>query len=416
MAGVSSSIRLVNKHLLEWIKPDLIDDKCREVGYTFRDRVIGPYQTILLGILMILGANASQATGRIMAGASFSVQALNKALHRLPLALLEAVSTELMQASKLPRVLLVDVCNYYLPDSPELRKHYKHPRQKKKRNRRCDYPQIRVLSVIDLHSGALVAQFDFPSDRHESPMLELLTKIVREGDTLVFDRGFVSYANVCRLQFVGIHFVARVPSNLKAGQQGSRGRRRFVHPGRRGSGQVVWKKPAHASKGICNKAWKNLPASLTLRQVTQKVPRGRSRGNLILITDLPKAAARQISSLYRRRWEIETDFRHLKTTLKLEFFRTRSVEGVRRELLFRQIAYNVVRRAMRVSGRQQRVSCHRVSFRETVQALLFADVDTLLRLTVLPERIRSGRVRKMKYRGKNYGILKKQPEKQRCIA
>ena len=59
---------------------------------------------------------------------------------------------------------------------------------------------------------------------------------------------------------------------------------------------------------------------------------------------------------------------------------------------------------------------HAISFREAAEVILFADKETLIRLTVLPKRKRTGRPRKMKYRGKNHRIMKNRPEKQRRVA
>jgi Transposase DDE domain len=289
-----------------------------------------------------------------------------------------------------------------------------------------------VLGLFDLATGLLLGQFDFASDRHESPMLRRLLDlgVIRPGDTLVFDRGFVSFANFCLLQQRGIHFVARLPKTLYA--KGTRGRRRFVRAGGKGGGRVVWDKPARHAKGVGIRAWRRCAASLELRQVQVKVKTGRSRGAVVLITDLtgtarltsassvepssPKSAKRQLALWYHRRWQVETNFRHLKQTLNLEFFTSHSVLGVRRELLLRAIAYNLVRQVMLRAARGHRVACGRISFADAVQVLLHADVDLVLSLLhPMPDRARTARPRQLKYRGKNYSRLTKPAAPQRKV-
>jgi hypothetical protein len=394
---------------------------CGQVGHRFRRRTLGPAETILLSVVMILRANASLASSRIAAAGVFSKAALCKARARLPLALLSAlgewVIARTLEPDGPPRVLLVDAANHYLPDTRELRRRYRHPGQKRPRSRRSDYPQLRVLSVFDLCTGLLLGQFDFASDRHESPMLRQLLGlgVVRPGDTLVFDRGFVSFANFALLRSLGIHFVARLPKTLCA--TGTTGRRRFVRAGGKGGGRVVWDKPDRRPKGVGIRAWRQCDASLELRQTRVRVGRGRSRGRLTLVTDLVGTAARQLATWYRRRWEIETNFRHLKQTLKLEFFTCRTIAGVKREMLLRQIAYNLVRQVMLHAARRLHVSCRRLGFSDATQALLYGSPESMLRLlSPLPARVRTARPRQLKYRGKNYRQLTERPVPQRRIA
>ena len=417
MAHLSHAVAHVKSALRSRVPAKLVDQAVQRSDYRFRKRTLGPAETVLLCLSMVLAGNVSLAATRIGAGGCFTAAALCKARARLSLLLLRALNALVIQrtlkADGPPRVLLLDASNYYLPDTRPLRRHYRHPRQKTRRGRHADYPQMRVLSVVDLHTGLMLTQADFRSDQHESPMLRLILEVCRPGDTLIFDRGFVSFANLCLLGSRGVHFVARLPRNLQARD---RGRRRFVHPGRRGSGKVLWEKPAQRSRGVSRRQWRALPAQLQLRQVSVKVPHGRCRGTMLLLTDLLESGAKTLRRWYRCRWEIEGDFRHLKGTLDLEFFTTRTVGGVRRELLLRQLAYNLVREVMLHAGRQQGVACGRISFAEAARLLLHAKWAMLGCLSIVPERQRSTRPRRMKYRGKNYPVLLSRPKPQREIA
>jgi hypothetical protein len=420
MADLARAIRHVNLAVRRLLPAERILQLCEASGHRFRRRTLGPAETVLLCIVMILRANVSLATMRIVAGGVFDASSLCRARMRLPLKLLEAISAWVMAAvvrAGVPRLLLVDACNYYLPDTRSLRRRYRHPRQKGRAGRSSDYPQMRVLGLFELHTGMLIAQYDFASDRHESCMLRHLLKDVHAGDTLIFDRGFVSFANFCLLRSHGVHVVARLSSNLKADQHGrTHARRRFVNPGRRDSGRVVWDKPARRSDRISQAAWRRLDPQLQLRQVCVKVRHGRSRGRVLLITDLHDVAARTLAHWYRRRWEIETNFRHLKSTLNLEFFTSRSVEGVKRELLLRMIAYNLVRSVMHNAARRQGVPCRRISFSQATQLLLHGDEWQLKRLIPMPNRSRTSRPRRLKYRGRNYPTLNSRPRPQRRTA
>ena len=61
-----------------------------------------------------------------------------------------------------------------------------------------------TLDVFDLRTGLMLSQHDFAADCHESPQLRHVLAATRRGDVIVFDRGFVSYANLCLLREAGV--------------------------------------------------------------------------------------------------------------------------------------------------------------------------------------------------------------------
>jgi Transposase DDE domain len=437
MATLSAAITRVNENLGQLLPQRAIVEAARAVGHRWRQRKLGPAQAVVLLVLQLLRGNASLAEARALAGHAVSVAALAKARQRLPLELLRRVSAWLIEqfictavaadVSPPPRVLLVDAANYYTPDTPALRRRYRHPRQKRPHQRRGDYPQLRTLCVFDLHTGLMLRQEDFASDRGESPQLRrVLDRLgLRPGDVVIFDRAFVSYANLCLLVARGVHVVARLAKNLHA----RRGSRRIC-TGRLGKGDALvrWRKPP---RGRGKRAathpralWRRLPAHLDLRQITvaaAAATRGSRCRRVTLITTLLDAEAHPAATLaawYRRRWEIETDLRHLKGTLRLEFLRTKSVANVRRELLLRMIAYNLVRIVMLEAARQRKTAAQRVSFADACRWLLLSQLCgvSLLTLLINPVRRRRPRPRKLKYRGKNYRLLTTRVAPQRRVA
>jgi len=424
MATLARATHRVKSNLTHFLPERVIRQAAVASGHRYRRRKLGPARTVLLLVLQLLSANASLAQARAMGGYSFSVSALAQARGRLPLAVLQHVLDwligqvlgEAVNAGG-PRVMLIDVFNCLMPDTRELRGKYRRPRQQKSRS---DYPQVRTVAIFDLLSGLLLAQHDFAADRHESPQLCHVLEKLRPGDVVVFDRGFVSYANLCLLRERGVHVVARLAKGLHA-RRGSR-RTRVKRLGKRDA-LVRWQKPARRPKGgPCKKQWNALPDELRLRQLSVTVSTGRSR-RITLITDLTDSAAHPAATLiewYRRRWEIETDVRHLKTTMNLEFFRTRTAKNIQREMLLRAIAYNLVRLAMKRSAElRQLEDPTRVSFADALRWLIIHSPDkqtTLVKLLVNPPRVRTARPRKVKYRGKNYRLLKTRPVPQKRVA
>lgn len=431
MATVARATQTVKSNLTQFLPERVIREAADAVGHDYRQRKLGPVQAVLLLVLQLLSANASLAHARGLGGFTFSCSALCDARRRLPLALLQRVLDWLVRqivgdgdasgAAGPPRVVLIDAFNCLTPDTPGLRRRYGRPRQQRS-GRGCDYPQVRTVGVFDLRTGVLLAQHHFRADRHESPALHHVLGVLRTGDVVVFDRGFVSYANLCQIRAAGVHVIARLPTGLRA-RRGTR-RTRVARLGKRDQ-LVRWRKPARRPPGapLTPGQWAALPDELSLRQieVTATSRAGRSR-RVTLITDLLDAKthpAAKVAAWYRRRWEVETDVRHMKQTLNFEFLRARTPANIERELLLRAIAYNLVRMAMARSAAKRRIEDPgRVSFADATRWLLLSAATgvSLQALIINPSRERTTRPRKLKYRGKNYGPLTTRPPRQKSVA
>jgi hypothetical protein len=77
--------------------------------------------------------------------------------------------------------------------------------------------------------------------------------------------------------------------------------------------------------------------------------------------------AEALAELYLGRWQIEVNFRHLKTTMGLEVLHCKTVAGVLKEMYMVAITYNLVRLVMLEASRRQQVPLDRISF---IDALL----------------------------------------------
>jgi hypothetical protein len=73
--------------------------------------------------------------------------------------------------------------------------------------------------------------------------------------------------------------------------------------------------------------------------------------------------------LYGTRWAIETNLRHLKQTMGMGVLRSKSVDGVKKELLAYAIAYNLIRLRMLAEAKRRGVPPERVSFIDAMDAL-----------------------------------------------
>ena len=119
---------------------------------------------------------------------------------------------------------------------------------------------------------------------------------------------------------------------------------------KQGDGDLIisWKRPKWTGKyAYSEDEWKQLPETLTLRQIKVTVAhagfRVKSFYIITTLTDPIEYPAADLAELYYRRWEVELHFRHLKTTMGMDELRCKSPAMIRKELLMNFIVYNAIR-------------------------------------------------------------------------
>jgi hypothetical protein len=155
-----------------------------------------------------------------------------------------------------------------------------------------------------------------------------------------------------------------------------------------------------------------LPDMLKVRELRYKISRSGSRTrDVTLVTTLLDAkayAAAELARLYCARWEVESDLKHLKQTMKMDVLKCKRVAGVLKELTVYAMVYNMVCMVMAEAARRQEVAANRISFVDALRWLLDSKSgDELVPLKVNPDR--SGRVepRVRKRRPKEFPVMKK---------
>lgn len=101
-------------------------------------------------------------------------------------------------------------------------------------------------------------------------------------------------------------------------------------------------------------------ASLCGRVIICQLP-GALDALLCLFTSLENPAA-EVAQIYGLRWNIETDLRSLKRTVRLHHIHARSVEMMEKELLLAVVAYNLVRTVSCLAARKAGLRPRQISF------------------------------------------------------
>ena len=117
-----------------------------------------------------------------------------------------------------------------------------------------------------------------------------------------------------------------------------------------------------------------LPAEITVRELRYSVSTPGFRVRVItLVTTLldpliyPKS---ELAELYRKRWQIELNLRHIKITMKMDSLHCKTVDGVMKELAMFAFAYNLVRSVMFEAARGRKGGVERMGFLDALRWLI----------------------------------------------
>src|SRR5439155_19234856 len=155
-----------------------------------------------------------------------------------------------------------------------------------------------------------------------------------------------------------------------------------------------------------------LPESIIVREVRRVVRLGNGRRiTVTIITTLLDPVlypADELIELRLRRWDVETNLRHLKTTMGLDVLKCKTEAGVRKELAVFCLVYNFVRVVMLQAARRQQVPVARISFADALKWMRHVRPgDRLVDLVINPLRANRIEPRCRKRRPKQYDLMNK---------
>lgn len=285
-----------------------------------------------------------------------------QARQNLPKLLMERVVEEIVQRLRnhlskrialLDRpVYVVDGSSLQLDHNGELKKAY--PPAPSRRGE-SHWPIVRLVVLQDVETG-LAQQPCWgpmfgPKAVSEQALAERTMDPVPPGAVVIGDRNFGTFSIAYAIGQKGHAPVIRLTDvraqKLKGGPIVAEGN----YP-------VEWK----ASRWDKTKH-EELPedAAIGGRLIAWRMGRGKSKQWLYLFTTLI-LPAKQIVALYGKRWNVETDLRSLKQTVRLQHLSVQSVDVMEKELLAAVLAYNLVRAIMCLAARTAGLDPRQLSF------------------------------------------------------
>jgi hypothetical protein len=181
---------------------------------------------------------------------------------------------------------------------------------------------------------------------------------------------------------------------------------------------VRWRKPNQRPRWIGQEEFDALPELIDVRELRRTVRMDDGRWlEVTLVTtllDQKRYPAEELLAVLKARWGVELNLRHLKTTMKMNVLRSKTVAGIEREIWMYAIVYNAVRLVMLEAAAKRRVPVDRLSFADALYWVRHGNLSgPLPELQLVPYR--PGRIepRLKKRRRDHYGVLTKPRQQMR---
>jgi len=228
------------------------------------------------------------------------------------------------------RVALVDGTTVLMPDTKDNQAAY--PQQSTQKPG-LGFPILRMVGLLSLTSKSCLAYETAPykgKGTGETSLFSRLISLLNQNDLLLGDRYYASYAIMCLLSLQGTSFIFKQSSNVKTDfNKGQHlGAKDHIFP---------CKKPARKPVWMSKEAYLEIPNELFIREF--------SVDGVVYVSSLLKNKTypkKELAELYALRWDVELDFRTIKTNMRMEMLRCQTAEMVDKEIAVNLLAYNLV--------------------------------------------------------------------------
>jgi Transposase DDE domain len=365
MAAFDLALAHVREGADDFLLPQRINQLARRQEISFRNTALTPGNTLRLFVQQVAHGNVACSAMRHLAGEEFSDSAWCQARARLPLELIQEAHRSMLEVAKREledrrqagagdgrwrghRVFSADGTSDSMPDTPELRAHYGVSCECREG---LGFPTSHLLMLMDHHSGLVIDCADGPLSTSDVSQTPPMHRHLEEGDILLADVAFSGWGHLALILRARLHALMPVhhrrivdfaadrphahPRKGKARNRAGKPRSRVIKTLGADDQLVEYFKPKEKPAWMSDQVWSTLPESITVREIRRSVQRPGFRPITVTIVttllDAEAYPAEELVELRLTRWMIETNFRHLKTTLGMDVLKCKTLAGIRKE-------------------------------------------------------------------------------------
>ena len=343
------------------LSPALVSEVIQEIKLEYRLRVFTPFMTLYAFIWQVLEDDGScrRAVSKIIVAklnlgekiCSASTSNYCRARARLPIEFFIKISHKLfnnLSSIQQPSwewkhgpVKVVDGTGFSVADSKSNLNQYSRQKSRNKKHPDGGFPMGHFLGIFCLATGGLIDLkiSNWKGKRTcELSLLRKLWETFNRGDTLLADALFSNYFVFAKAQTLGVFLVAEAA------------RTRMKPYSRKKSHQIIEIKKSKKPKWMSQEEFQSLPDRIRVRAIKISCgPKGfRPKDKWILTTHPEEVKSCEIRDLYYKRWQIELNYRSIKTQLGLGHIPVKTPEMVEKHIWVHMIAYNILR--IRMAG------------------------------------------------------------------
>lgn len=346
--------------------------ECRE----FRERIFTPFKTIITFIKQVLSPDKSckkAVAGVVVENLNTGTRPISsntgpycKGRQRLPVETVrnlvnESGNASIKNAAKewkpYGRELKVfDGTTVKMPDTKENQAFFlQHTNQKEG----AGFPIARLLVVMSLTVGTIIDYSLGPckgKGTGEHSLLRNIFGCIHKEDIVLGDRYFPSFFVLTELKKIGADGIFHAPSQRNYDFRTGKKLEKNDHV-------VSWKKPERPD-WMDKKSYDACPTAIEIREF-------KISGKIYITTllDNKKYSKKELSTIYRRRWDIEVTLNSIKTIMGMDMLSCKTPEMIKKEIGVHFLAYNFIRIIMTEACMKHGARPWTVSFKGTIQLL-----------------------------------------------
>jgi len=266
-------------------------------------------------------------------------------------------------------IKMVDGTTLSMPDTPDNQSVYPQP---KTQQSGVGFPLCRLVGMLDLSGGGVIdLAFGACEGKGSAEPGLLRTQLhnLKKVDVLLADAFFPSYFLLWKLQTMGVDCLCE--------QMGGRARSTDFRKGESLGARdhlIVYSKPVIKPDWLSQSDYDAAPSTLQVRELRIS-PRKGVKGKILITTlcNANKYRKTDLKSPYKDRWQVELNFRHIKTTLGMDVLSCHSPEMVEKEIWVYLLAYNLIGTLMAQSALYAGCKPNEISFKHSIQLWLAWD-------------------------------------------
>ena len=351
----------------ELLTHETIKQICNECGHYFRSRLLTPLVIIFHMIGAAISREGSFQSAWHMSGQSGMSDSLTKARKRLPLSVwghlhqwtVNQISEE-HDSEHLwhgHRLIGNDGSCVSMPDELELAERFGKSGTKYGPSL---FPIANMVFVFNLNTLVTIGHAMDHCRISELELFDRLTPLLKPGDIIVNDRRYAGAARYYRYIKAGLHFVNRAHQALQI--ERLEVVERFNHD------DFIVKLPIPKKD---RKEDPLLPEYVLVRIIKAAIRNRENKKEMLWIAtsllDAKEYPANEVKGLFKKRWRVETLIEEIKIWLSADVLRSKSVEGIFKEMHARVVATNLIHWLILKAAKQHGKKPDRISVSATLR-------------------------------------------------